>query len=163
MGRSSVKLYSKGPLSKRPWNLQVMGSLFHWNTVEQNGISGNTCILLHMFVWDIPPFIYYLFFISYSPRKLKLPSVFCHFRTWGSAAAPSLWFSWHILLSFTWISLFQSSSHELWHCTKSWAQRALLSEPCPRWALGWQGHMRSHTRKEPGLCHCHSWLAMDVN
>lgn len=44
-------------------------------------------------VWDIPPFIYYLFLISYSPKKLSLPSVFCHFRTWGSAAAPSLWFS----------------------------------------------------------------------
>lgn len=136
-------------LSERPWNLQFMGSLFCRNTVEQNGISGN---MLHV-VWDIPPFIYYLFFISYSPKKLKLPSVFCHFRTWGSAAAPSLWFSWHILLSLTWISLFQPSNHELWHCTKSWAGQALLTELCPGWALGWQGHVKSHTRKEWGLCH----------
>lgn len=40
-------------MSNRTWHLQVMGSLFHWNTMERNGISENMCIRVHMFVWNI--------------------------------------------------------------------------------------------------------------
>lgn len=161
MGSSSVKLHiPTDHCLKGPWNLQVVGSLFHWNTVEQNGISGNMCILVHMFMWNIPPFIYYLFVISYSPKKLKLPSVFCHFRTWGSAAAASLWFSWHIFLSFTWIFLFQSSNTSC-----GTALRAGHSRHC--WLSRVQAELQTpeitHQQRVSLVSLCHSWLAMDVN
>lgn len=153
MGRSSVKLHIaivqclRGLGLYKSWGL--CSTETQWNKMEFQEIGVFQCT----FVWDISPITYYLFVISYSPKKLKLPSVFCHFRIWGSAAPPSIWFSWHILLPFTWISLFQSSNYELWHCIKSWAWQALPTEPCPGWALDWQGHMRSHTRKESGSCH----------
>lgn len=121
---SSVKLHI--PIDLCPRGLGISKSWAPCSTETQwnkMGFQEMLCV-----VCDIPPF--YLFLISYSPKKLKLPSAFCHFRTWGSAAAASLWFSCHILLSLTWISLFQSSNHELWHCTKTWAWQALLTELC---------------------------------
>lgn len=75
-------------MSKRPWNLQgAFVQLKHSGTKRD----------FRKYVYSSAPvcvgyttpyllFIFYLLFL----KELKFPSVFCHCRVWGSAAAPSL-------------------------------------------------------------------------
>lgn len=104
----------RSTMSNRTWHLQVMGSLFHWNTMERNGISENVWIRVHVCV----EYTSLVIFISYFPNKLKLPSLFCYFRIGKSVAVPCNWFNWHILLSLQIVQPQPVTLRQL--CTKCW-------------------------------------------
>lgn len=73
---------------------------------------------------------------SHFQQKLQFLSLFCYFSIGNGAAVPCFPLNWHILLSFTWMSLSKLFTCKLWLSKWHWCSCALVGEPLG-WGLNW--------------------------